>query len=642
MNPWIQLVLGNVIVAALIGLVAWAVGRSGRRAPLAHALWIAVFVKLITPPTVSVPIPISSNWLPEVAVAAERLSSPADQPSDLAGRERPHSASTDPKPAKVGAAGEPQAVAISVKAGAGASEMSGAIGLWTWLVMVWVAGTVGVVTLGVLRFWRFGRLLRRAGSFEAEATEFVAELLAASGSRRRPPHVLTLPVRVSPMLLTAGRRVVIVCPRELWRTLGATERRAFLAHEAAHFRRFDHWVRWLEWAVTAAYWWLPLVHLARGQLVRHEEACCDAWAVRQLSVSPRRYAETLLCVVDFLSERRGGGLPRLASGMQATRTLEERLRLLRDPLETHAFSGPVQRLAGVGCVALWLLHPSAHLQPSPAAVSVRPDAATAPNWDAALSPEEVTAEPAAGRTTFTLPEPPRGFWNQTPPRRWANFSLSLPGAELIGEAGRGVAITVGGHEPLSFPRDALSAIVEIPSTQRVVIGNEAGELRLWDLAAGVPVSLIGRHAAAVTSVAYRDGGGLASADEAGSVVRWDLQSGQMLASWSDTTDGVQSVRFSCDGTSLAILTGRWEQAAVTRQVLMVDSRSLEVSRSFTVPGDTAVVLEHPGGGWLTVSWSGDVRSLETMRVVSAMAKEQVSALVLSQQSEASVLSDLGF
>ena len=69
MNAWFQFVAGNIVVATLIGGLAWQVGRSGRRAKLAHLLWVAVFVKLITPPIVLLPITVPESWLPATAAS---------------------------------------------------------------------------------------------------------------------------------------------------------------------------------------------------------------------------------------------------------------------------------------------------------------------------------------------------------------------------------------------------------------------------------------------------------------------------------------------------------------------------------------------------------------------------------------------
>ena len=64
MNVWLQLVVSNIVVASLIALLAWQVGRSGRQAMLAHVLWLAFFIKLITPPIVLLPIDVPEHWFP--------------------------------------------------------------------------------------------------------------------------------------------------------------------------------------------------------------------------------------------------------------------------------------------------------------------------------------------------------------------------------------------------------------------------------------------------------------------------------------------------------------------------------------------------------------------------------------------------
>src|SRR5438128_1279081 len=53
----VQVGLSNVLVAAVLALVAVIVGRVARRPALTHALWLLVLVKLITPPLLLVPVP---------------------------------------------------------------------------------------------------------------------------------------------------------------------------------------------------------------------------------------------------------------------------------------------------------------------------------------------------------------------------------------------------------------------------------------------------------------------------------------------------------------------------------------------------------------------------------------------------------
>jgi hypothetical protein len=389
----------------------------------------------------------------------------------------------------------------------------------------------------------------------------------------------------------------------------------------------------LEWIVTAVYWWFPPVYVAKQQLERHEEACCDAWAVRRLGTSPREYAETLLRVVDFISEH-NTRIPRFASGMQPTESLEERLRLLMRRHSPDDGPSSLRLSVGAACIALWLVHPI----PLPShRLDVKVDPATS-ETEPPRSLVDTASMPVVGDAGEEpdLPDPPKGFWNQRPGRTWANFSLKLPGARLIAESSRGISIEIPGRDPLGFSASEMSAIAEIPSTQRVVIGDHAGQVRLWDLSAGMPVSLIGKHTAAVTSLAYHPTGGLVSADEGGSVIRWDLQSGQVLATWStarlspeSVAESVQSTRFADDGSLLAILTGNWSKIRGSQQVHFVESRSLQTISTSNVEPGTAVVLQLPEFGWIAVDWSGKVRSIDSQATIATVDKHRVSALVLS-------------
>ena len=339
MNPWLQFVAGNILVASLIGGLAWQVGRSGRRATLAHILWVAFFVKLITPPIVLFPIHVPENWLP--ATATSYITSLPYRGFSLPRSESASGVLSGP--------GEWVTAFTTSDFDSNTGFLTPSFDAWTCLGFVWLLGFVIVLTRGMIRFVRFHRLLSSEGTLDEEASAFVNKLLnpkqGTSAKSLRGPQVLRIPIRVSPMLFGFGNRPAIVCPDQLWQLLSESDRHAFLAHETAHYYRRDHWVRWLEWIVTAAYWWFPGVYVARRQLERNEEACCDAWAVRQLGSAPRQYAEALLRVVDFISEH-GVGMPRLASGMQPTESLEERLRLVMQGSGANHSSSAIRCSAG--------------------------------------------------------------------------------------------------------------------------------------------------------------------------------------------------------------------------------------------------------------------------------------------------------
>ena len=621
MIDWAHLIMSNILVATLIGVLAWLIGRSGQRAFLAHLLWVAFFLKLVTPPIVLLPIEVPAAWLPTELIG---------QPSYVANVELVNSralvattlVATDDQPLVVG---QPDS----------AAQSSYAVSFSLVVVCIWGFGFIYHIGRGTLRFWKFQRLLNQQGVMDDEATAFVGSLIANRQPivRRQAPKVMRIPLRVSPMLFGSLFRTVIVCPDVLWQAFSDDERQAFLAHETAHYVRRDHWVRWLEWVTTAAYWWFPAVYLARTQLQRHEEACCDAWAVQQLRSPPRHYAEALLKAVDFISEQHVG-IPRFASGMRHTDCLEERLRFVMLG-HNRAVMKTTSRVASfIAISGVLLLHPL--VQPVEAVVAST--VKLVPSIGGQLSsPDPATLENSdvAGALDADLPTPPVGFWNKSPERQWANFPLTKSGTSVVAEAGNGIRLQLDSGQTLNFTRDNFRAIVDIPSSKRVVIGTEDGSVRLWDLESGLPVSLIGRHSQAVSSAAYYLDFGLVTADTGGSVMRWNMQSGQVLATMSVNASSVQSVRYSTDGNSLAVLTGLWDQP--TNQVLhVIDSRSLESIRTSPLAYSAAVVIPSPDDGWLAVDWAGGAWNVDSLAVRGRVPKEQVSALVLTQNQSAKI------
>lgn len=60
MQGFILSVISNVAVAGALALLAFVVTRVWRNPHLAHALWLLVLMKLVTPPIVQAPVP---QWL---------------------------------------------------------------------------------------------------------------------------------------------------------------------------------------------------------------------------------------------------------------------------------------------------------------------------------------------------------------------------------------------------------------------------------------------------------------------------------------------------------------------------------------------------------------------------------------------------
>jgi hypothetical protein len=139
------------------------------------------------------------------------------------------------------------------------------------------------------------------------------------------PPVEVLPGRLPPMLWAVGRPRMLL--PEAFRQVEPASLDALLAHELAHLRRRDHWVRVLEFVALGLYWWLPVAWYARTRLREAEEQCCDAWVVAVLPGSGRTYAAAIVDVLDFLACA-PAACPVLASGLGHVTHLKRRLRMI--------------------------------------------------------------------------------------------------------------------------------------------------------------------------------------------------------------------------------------------------------------------------------------------------------------------------
>src|SRR5262249_19173454 len=141
------------------------------------------------------------------------------------------------------------------------------------------------------------------------------------------PPVWVVSGAVSPMIWAVGAATRLVFPAKLLNRLDEEQRASLLLHELAHVRRRDHWVRLLELAVGAVFWWHPPFWLARRELREAEEQCCDAWVVWASGGEGQAYARALLEAVAFVSGTRCP-LPAAASGVGHVSHLRRRLTMI--------------------------------------------------------------------------------------------------------------------------------------------------------------------------------------------------------------------------------------------------------------------------------------------------------------------------
>src|SRR5262249_49362117 len=125
--------------------------------------------------------------------------------------------------------------------------------------------------------------------------------------------------------------------------------RAVLAHELAHLRRRDHWVRWLELAAECLWWWNPVFLFVRRRIRQNAELACDAWVLTVMPKARRAYAEALLPVGEAAS-RPAEPAPVLGVGGDDRDDFQRRLTMImREPVACQL---PRRALLAIGALAL--------------------------------------------------------------------------------------------------------------------------------------------------------------------------------------------------------------------------------------------------------------------------------------------------
>jgi len=379
MNAWLEAGLSNALVATGLAVVAAIVTRVSPNPRIAFAAWSLVLLKLVMPPIPGVPAAVwqvtaeqaseTNDEAPRPLAASLPMApmQPATVPAGERSNASPAAASitTDSEVAPRIAASRP--IARSATAPADPPLAYTAIRPWPWpriVAAVWLTGSLAWLFLAIGRTVRFESLLRRTHPADERLTAEVATLARRLGLTRTIQVRITR-AAVSPLVWVWFRRATILLPERLLASLSQEQRTTLLAHELVHLARRDHWVRWLELAAIALYWWHPVAWWARRNLARAGEQCCDGGVVRLLPELVADYARTLLVATDFCSDSRPA-LPAGSSGFSQGTHLKRRMKMILASRVSHTIGWPGRlALAAVALVALPLSLRSAAAEPAP-------------------------------------------------------------------------------------------------------------------------------------------------------------------------------------------------------------------------------------------------------------------------------------
>ncbi|HLK59557.1 MAG TPA: c-type cytochrome domain-containing protein [Chthonomonadaceae bacterium] len=152
--------------------------------------------------------------------------------------------------------------------------------------------------------------------------------------------------------------------------------------------------------------------------------------------------------------------------------------------------------------------------------------------------------------------------------------------------------------------DAVRTLVFTKDGKRLAAGGGtptvAGDIRVWDMAAGREVAMMGSdHTDAINALAFNpDGTKLASASGDKTLRIWDVATGKALQTLRDHSDAVWGVAWSPDGKYLA-------SAGADRSLKVWDANSRKRLYSLPAHEDTIFQVEFSPDGKMLVTASAD-------------------------------------
>jgi beta-lactamase regulating signal transducer with metallopeptidase domain len=318
----------------LLIVIVWLIDLLVRRwawPQVRYGLWLLVLLKLVIPPSWSLPVSLT-----------ERLSHPVverfELTDDLLATRSGQGAALMDAAAAAGGTGEPTTKGQPTpptQPGESTDLAPAARTAMAWQVWPFLAWILGMAGFAALLWRRLGSLRRWHDEQQPRLTippwyhELLVEIARDWRMGQLPAIVFSGEV-VTPAVCGIWRPVLFL-PRNYLDTLSREEARHVLMHELAHLKRGDLWLHAIAMALQIVYWFNPLLALARRQIQHVREICCDLTVAGALRERTTAYRDTLLGTArELLSQSVAPGLGLLGVFEEPFR-LVSRLRWLERP-----------------------------------------------------------------------------------------------------------------------------------------------------------------------------------------------------------------------------------------------------------------------------------------------------------------------
>ena len=335
-----------IIVLFLVDLVL----RKKIRAVVRYSLWLLVLIKLILPPTLTLPTGIG-YWCKDLSATTQHANRQRAQQSKpvytipnsmqmaSGAKDRLSNSPFDP--------GKPERAVTSLPVTKRA-QLSGKAALF----LIWLGGMIAFLMVLFHRM-RFARGLVNTGQSAPEAWRALLDTCRQQLHIRSEVRLKTSATIPSPAVCGLHKPTILI-PTVLVESLSPAEIKATLVHELAHIKRGDLWINALQTLLEVIYFYHPLVWLANAKIRKICEQAVDETVLVALGGQVEYYTNTLINIGEMAFWKADCGL-RLLGVAESKRALEWRIKhMLSQPIPTDARIGVRGLLALIGTGAVLL------------------------------------------------------------------------------------------------------------------------------------------------------------------------------------------------------------------------------------------------------------------------------------------------
>lgn len=312
--------------------------RKRIRAVFRYCIWLLVFVKLVIPPTLSLPTGIGywrGDYLPTDSIAVETTGVPAADRAEAPMTAYSVASSESPsvRPA--------ESVEIPVADTSAVVPASPSVNWQAVILLGWFFGVLALAVLLMQRAWFVRGLIAQSEPAEDKMSDMLSDCCRQLGTRKR------IELRISQNSQSPAAcglfKPKIMLPSSLLARFSTDKLRTVLLHELVHIKRGDLWINFLQTVLQIVYFYNPLLWLANAIVRRVREQAVDEMVLVFLGDNAKTYSSTLVDIAEIAFARPTLGL-HLIGVVESKKVLAGRIK--------HIVSRPLPKSAKLGFAGL--------------------------------------------------------------------------------------------------------------------------------------------------------------------------------------------------------------------------------------------------------------------------------------------------